>query len=116
MTHKLTFLPANVTVEVDPAHLPPNHFGKEGSILDIALANGVQLEHACGGAGVCGTCHVIVNAGMENLSAPEDDEMDVVDQAPNATLTSRLACQAVVKGDVTVTVPGWNRNAVSEKH
>ena len=34
--------------------------------------------------------------------------------APGLTLHSRLACQAVVKGDVTVEIPSWNRNYVSE--
>ena len=115
MTYKITFQPANVTVEVDPANFPPNHFGKPGSLLDIATANNVPIEHACGGAGVCGTCHVIVNEGMENLSEADDDEMDVVEQVPSGGLHSRLACQAVVKGDVTVTIPHWNRNAVSEQ-
>lgn len=114
MIYKITFQPANVTIEVDSDHLPPNRHGKPGSLLDIALANGVQIEHACGGAGVCGTCHVIVEAGMENLSEADDDEMDVVEQVPSGGLHSRLACQAVVKGDVTVTIPHWNRNAVPE--
>jgi len=115
MIYKITYQPANVTVEVDSDKPPPGRHGNAGSLLDIALANNVHIEHACGGVGVCGTCHLIVTAGAENLSPPDDDEMDVVDQAPNATLTSRLACQAVPKGDVTVTIPGWNRNAVSEK-
>lgn len=113
--YKITFDPAGKTVEVDPAALPANHFGKHGSLLDIALTNGVHIEHACGGAGVCGTCHVIVTAGAEHLSPPTDEELDVVDQAPGSTLSSRLACQAIVQGDVTVMVPVWNRNAVSEK-
>ena len=114
MTYKITFQPANVTVEVDPANFPPNHFGKPGSLLDIATANNVPIEHACGGVGICSTCHVIVTAGMENLSPASDEELDAVDSAPGNTLTSRLACQAVVNGDVTVTVPAWNRNAVGE--
>jgi ferredoxin, 2Fe-2S len=113
--YRITYQPAGKTVEVDSDHMPPNRHGKPGSLLDIALANDLHIEHACGGAGVCGTCHVIVTAGAENLSEAQDDEMDVVDQVPSATLESRLACQAVVKGDVTVTVPNWNRNAVSEK-
>ncbi len=114
-THKVTFNPAGVTVEVDPKDYPFGRDGEPGSLLDIALGHNIQIEHACGGAGVCATCHVIVEQGMENLSEPTDDELDRVDYAPNATPRSRLACQAVVNGDVTVTVPNWNRNAVSEK-
>jgi 2Fe-2S ferredoxin len=109
--HKVTFKPADVTVEVDPAQYPYGGDGEPGSLLDIALTHGVQLEHACGGAGVCGTCHIIVESGMENLSPVGDDEMDTVENAPGNTPNSRLACQAVVKGDVVVRIPGWNRNA-----
>ena len=49
----ITFLPMNVTVEVDPAKIPYGHTGLPGSILDIALAHGIDIDHACGGgAGV----------------------------------------------------------------
>jgi len=111
----VTYQPAGVTVEADPASPPQAKCGQPGSLLGIALASGVQIEHACGGVGVCGTCHVVVTGGTENLSVASDDEMDVVAGVPGNTLHSRLACQAVVRGDVTVTVPGWNRNAAAGK-
>lgn len=113
-THKVTFNPAGVTVEVDPKNYPFGRDGDPGSLLDIALAHDVHIEHACGGEGVCATCHIIVEQGMENLSEAYDDELDRVDYAPSATPNSRLACKAVVNGDVTITVPDWNRNAISE--
>ncbi len=111
---KVTFLPANVTVEFDPETLPYSEHGKPSSILDIALNFGIELEHACGGNCACTTCHVIVREGEENLSEMEDDEADKVDEAAGVTLHSRLGCQAVVKGDVVVEIPDWNRNYVSE--
>ena len=47
--HKVTFLPANVTIEVDDAKYPLADHG--GSLLlDIALAHDVSLEHNCGGS------------------------------------------------------------------
>ena len=113
-TCTVTFLPANVSVAVDLDSLPDPGHGVPGSILAVALENGLDIEHACGGVGVCATCHVIVTEGAENLSEASDDELDTVDHAPNCTPNSRLACMAVVLGDVTVTVPAWNRNAVSE--
>ena len=109
--HKVTFLPGNVTVEVDPAAYPYGGDGEPGSLLDIAMTHGVEIVHACGGVCACGTCHVIVDKGMEGLSEATEGELDVVDSAPGSKPNSRLACQAVVRGDVTVTVPGWNRNA-----
>ncbi len=104
-THKVTFLPDNVVVEVDPECYPYGRTGEPGSVLDIALTHGVDILHACEGSGVCGTCHVIVTAGAENLSEADDDEMDAVEQVAGNELASRLACQAVVGGDVTVRVP-----------
>ncbi|MHC4983769.1 MAG: 2Fe-2S iron-sulfur cluster-binding protein [Planctomycetota bacterium] len=103
--HKVTFEPRGVTVEVDIDDLPDSRHGRRGSILDVALANGVEIEHNCGGVCVCGTCHVIVEEGMEGLSEAAEDELDVIAEVPGNTLSSRLACQAVVKGDVTVRIP-----------
>lgn len=105
MKHKVTFLPKNVTVEVDDEQYPFGDHGKPGSILDIALGNGVKLEHNCGGNCACTTCHVIIREGAENLSEMEEDEEDRLDQAPGLTPYSRLGCQAVVEGDVTVEIP-----------
>ena len=113
--HKVTFISAGVMFEVNQDNpAKKDRGGAEGSLLDVALGGGVEIEHSCGGVGVCGTCHVIVESGAENLSDADDDEMDVVDTVPGNALNSRLACRAIVNGDVTVTIPAWNRNAVSE--
>ena len=114
--YTVTFEPMGQAVQVDSDSYPYGSHGTSGSILDIALHHGVEIEHACGGQGVCATCHVIIAKGAENLSPASDDELDTVDMAPNVTPNSRLACLAVVRGDVTVQIPGWNRNAVAEKH
>lgn len=102
---RVTFLPQDITVEFDPARLPYQRHGKPGSVLDVALNFGIPLEHACGGNCACTTCHVIVRAGEENLSAMEDDEADRIGQAEGVTLHSRLGCQAVVRGDVVLEIP-----------
>jgi len=103
--HKVTFLPANVTVEVDDSKYPLADHGKPGSLLDIALAHEVELEHNCGGSCACTTCHVIVKEGEENLSPMESDEEDRLDMAEGLTIHSRLGCQCVVKGAVVVEIP-----------
>ena len=104
-THKVTFLPLDATVEVDDEKYPLADHGKPGSLLDIALAHDIHLEHNCGGSCACTTCHVIVRAGEENLSPMEPDEEDRLDMAEGLTIHSRLGCQAVVRGDVTVEIP-----------
>jgi 2Fe-2S ferredoxin len=111
---KVTFMPENKTVEFQSGKLPYGDHGKPESLLDIAMNLGVHLEHACGGSCACTTCHVIVTEGEKNLSEAEDDELDRLEMAAGLTLRSRLGCQAVVKGDVTVEIPGWNRNYISE--
>jgi ferredoxin, 2Fe-2S len=103
--HKVTFLPSNRTVEVDDSKYPLADHGKPGSLLDIALANDVELEHNCGGSCACTTCHVIVREGAENLSQMAEDEEDRLDMAEGLTIRSRLGCQAVVQGDVVVEIP-----------
>lgn len=46
----------------------------------------------------------MVRAGAETLSPPEAAEEDRLDLARRLTGASRLACQAVVGGDVVVEV------------
>ncbi|MFO1010742.1 MAG: 2Fe-2S iron-sulfur cluster-binding protein [Planctomycetota bacterium] len=114
--YKLTILPANRVIEVDPAKLPYSRHGAKGSILEIALGNGLEIDHACGGVCACSTCHVVVKKGAESLQEPTDAELDQLDNARGLTASSRLACQAVPDGssDVVVEIPSWNRNLVSE--
>ncbi|MBI3723122.1 2Fe-2S iron-sulfur cluster binding domain-containing protein [bacterium] len=107
---KVRFEPEGIELEVDPSQAPFGHDGKPFSILDIALGHGIEIEHQCGGNCACSTCHVIVKEGSENLSPSTEDEEDYLDRAEGLTPTSRLACQAVVKGDVVVLVPKYTRN------
>jgi 2Fe-2S ferredoxin len=97
MKHKVTFLPANVTVEVDDEKYPFGDHGKGGSVLDVALEHGVSLEHNCGGNCACTTCHVIVRKGAENLSEVGGGRGGPPRPSPGLTPYSRLGCRAVVR-------------------
>ncbi|MCK6500519.1 MAG: 2Fe-2S iron-sulfur cluster-binding protein, partial [Nitrospira sp.] len=79
-------------VIVQPDRIPYGHTGLPGSILDIAMGNGVELEHVCGGVCACSTCHVMVKKGLETCNEGTDDEFDQLDEAPVTTLQSRLGC------------------------
>ncbi len=114
----ITFLPMNVTVEIDPEKIPYGDTGLPGSILDIALAYGIEIDHACGGVCACSTCHCIVREGLETLPEMSDAEANELDFAPGLTPNSRLSCQSVPNGtrNLVVEIPDWNRNAAREAH
>lgn len=80
------------------------------NILDVAMANNIDLQHNCGGVCACSTCHVIVRKGMSSLSEQQDDEADQLDEAEGLTLDSRLGCQAVLTddADIVVEIPMMN--------
>ncbi len=94
-------------IAVDPQQLPTGVDGRPGSILSLALAHGVEIDHACGGVCACATCHVIVHAGLGSCNPPSEDEEDQLDEAAGVTPRSRLACQCVPDGtqEVVVEVP-----------
>jgi ferredoxin, 2Fe-2S len=114
--YTVTFLPEGRSIEVDPAALPLQRDGRPGSILDVALGNDLDLDHACGGVCACSTCHVIVRQGLTSCNEATEDEEDQLDNAPGLEPGSRLGCQCVPDGseDVVIEIPAWNRNLVRE--
>ena len=92
---RLTFLPGDVTVSA----------ARGDTLLDAALANGVGLEHECGGNCACTTCHLYVVEGSDHLSPPEEVEIDRLSTADGLRADSRLGCQAILQGgDVVVQI------------
>ena len=74
------------------------------TILAGATALGVDLDHYCGGTCSCGTCRVEIVEGADALSpATPREAMVLGDQRSRAG--DRLACQAQVRGPVTLRVP-----------
>jgi 2Fe-2S ferredoxin len=120
-SYTITFISpdkSETKVQVDPDRVPYGATGLPGSILDIALGSGVDLEHVCGGVCACSTCHVIVKQGLQSCNEGTDDEFDQLEEAPAITLQSRLGCQCVPNGtvDVVVEIPAVNKNLVKEGH
>jgi 2Fe-2S ferredoxin len=113
---RVTFEPEGKTVEFEFGTLPYEHHGKAMSFLDVAENFNIFLDHACGGACACSTCHVLIKDGGSGLSEADDDELDRLDTAADQQLNSRLGCQAVITrpGNYVVEIPKWNRNYVSE--
>ncbi|NOY25282.1 MAG: 2Fe-2S iron-sulfur cluster binding domain-containing protein [Oligoflexia bacterium] len=116
--YRLTIKNTGQVLLVDPAKLPKDDDGEDGSVLSSMLAAGIDIDHSCGGVCACSTCHVLVHQGLSTAPDPIDEEDDQLDFAPGVQDNSRLACQFVPDGssDVVVEIPDWNRNQVSENH
>lgn len=72
------------------------------TILQAGEKAGVDIEFGCRDCS-CGTCVIEVAKGMENLSAPTDQEIDVLDTWNREPEKCRLACCVkVMKGEVVV--------------
>ena len=116
-TVELVFLPEGKTVQFEHGQLPYKDHGKEQSILDVALNNGIRLDHACGGNCACSTCHVYVSEGFNSLSEQREEEEDILDKAFDVRATSRLGCQSRVDDeDVTVEITRESRQAWLDEH
>lgn len=86
------------------------------TILDVAMRNGIEIEHACEMSCACTTCHVIVREGFDSMEESDDLEDDMLDKAWGLEPDSRLSCQAVVTDtDLTVEIPKYTINQVSER-
>lgn len=76
--------------------------GEDGgtrTLLQIALALGIDISHVCGGDGACGTCRIEVVDGWDRLTPQTPDEIYKEMEAPY-----RLSCQSRLLGDVVVKV------------
>ena len=99
--------PEGAVIEVQPGT----------TICDAALANGIEIEHACEKSCACTTCHVYVREGLDSLEPSDEDEDDMLDKAWGLEPESRLSCQAKVGDeDLVVEIPKYNINMVSENH
>jgi len=88
MTHRIEFLPAGKTVEVEDGT----------TIIRAARRAGLHINASCGGTGVCGKCRILLESGTvaEGISekfSPEDIEKGI-----------RQACTSKVTEDVVVRI------------
>ena len=87
------------------------------SICDAALAEGIEIEHACEKSCACTTCHVIVREGGDSLAEADELEEDMLDKAWGLEPDSRLSCQSIVGDeDLVIEIPKYTLNQVSEGH
>jgi ferredoxin len=66
------------------------------------LARELKIDMACGGKGLCATCHVHVRRGADSLTPKTAREERTLALVNGADADSRLACQARVESDGAV--------------
>jgi ferredoxin len=89
---KITILPSGASAEVAAGEL----------LLDAGEAAGVEMEAGCFNCS-CGTCVAEVVEGMENLSPPTPEELDVLDQWNKDSEKFRLTCCVrLLRGSTTL--------------
>jgi nitrite reductase (NADH) large subunit len=76
--------------------------GAGQTLLEVAEANGLQIEAGCR-MGICGADPVAIVAGMSNLSGISDDERATLERLGLAENT-RMACCCRANGPVTVSL------------
>jgi 2Fe-2S ferredoxin len=88
------------------------------SILEASNKAHAQVGSACGGVCGCSTCHVYVKQGLDDLSAPEDREEDIMDKAFDVKANSRLGCQSRILRDATIVaeISRESRQAFLDEH
>ncbi len=89
MNHNVLFLPHNQNITVPDGE----------TLIRAAMEAGVHINASCGGEGVCGKCRVIIEEGSVEEGITEKLNKEDLEKG------YRLACKAVIRGDIAVRVP-----------
>ncbi len=100
MKHTVTFLPDNVTVDVDD----------NINLFKVVKAAGVYVLSSCGGKGNCGKCKVVVKEGTLE-SGKSASYLTAEEQAHGYV----LACHSRVTSDLVVEIPPESRMQAKHK-
>jgi 2Fe-2S ferredoxin len=79
---------------------------RPATVLEAALEELVEIRHNCGGLGMCTTCRVQILEGGAALDPPNEAETFRLG-AHRLAQGWRLACQTVVRDDLTIRLPRY---------
>jgi ferredoxin, 2Fe-2S len=83
---------------------PPLTAGDTETLFEALRRNDVPIASSCNGDGVCGRCRLRILEGAALLDPPGDlERRHAGAMAPD----ERLACQALVRGDIVVSATYW---------
>lgn len=66
------------------------------NMMEVCKSYDLPVEGTCGGMALCASCHMYILSNHD-LSAPSDDEEDMLDQAFFVKENSRLGCQIKIQ-------------------
>ena len=95
----------SLLVAAEPVSLTINgkeHFGATTGerLLAVLVAHDIQVPAACGGSGTCGQCRVSIDDGAGEVLPIESARLTRAEIRSGV----RLACQVVIRSDLSVTV------------
>lgn len=97
---RVTILPLERVIEAEAGQ----------TVMDAAHEAGLYWPTTCGGQGICTSCACSVDSGEANLEPMgRSERKTLAEEMGEAAIEARrlrLACQAIVRGDVTVTKRG----------
>ena len=91
--HAVHFEPDNIIINVEAG----------ANLMETAVAAGVHINASCGGAGVCGTCNVLIKKGR--VESTRTDKVSAQDYQKGV----RQSCQSRVVSDLVVEIPPQSR-------
>jgi len=93
VNYTVHFEPDNIDIVVAPG----------ANLMEAAIAAGVHINASCGGAGVCGTCNVLIKEGQ--VESIRTDKVSIQDYKRGI----RQSCQSRVASDLIVDIPVESR-------
>ncbi len=92
-THKVTFLPAEISTDVPTGSL----------VTEAVKTAGLEISQPCGGQGRCGRCAVMIESGKVRRRSTIRLNSD------DLKAGFALACQALIEGDAVISIPDQER-------
>jgi len=94
------------TITFDNAKIEPIELDVGTPLIEGLLARDVNPKMLCGRRGICATCHVYIDEGLDALSPPSAREKMVLMMLTGGAPNSRLSCQAKCQdGNIKVRMP-----------
>jgi len=94
-----------VTITPSGKHVAADH---NAALHDILFGYGVEFP--CGGRGTCQKCKIQIRDGTTPITEDDQKAFNKIELRDGW----RLACRAVVTGDITIHIPQWETDILSD--